>query len=67
MAVEIDRSGPERWRYRCPRGHINWEQHGDTITCVSCPRGWVPGSVSYDSIFDYKTGEEIDVEEVRVA
>jgi len=64
MAVTIDRDGADAYRYACPRGHINWELHGDTIACRSCPHGRLPGSVSYSVLIDQKTGDEVDVEEV---
>ncbi len=66
MAVAIDRGGSDKWRYTCPRGHIYWKQHGDTIACSSCPHSKIPGSVRYDVIRDQKTGELLDVGEVRV-
>ncbi|GAB7010430.1 hypothetical protein [Halorubrum trueperi] len=64
MAVEIDRSGTNKWRYRCPRGHTNFEVWGDTIACVSCPMRTIPGSVTYETIIDKKTGRELTVSEV---
>ncbi len=66
MAVAIDRSGTDKWRYTCPRGHTNWELCDSVIVCQSCPHGRIPGSVSYTVVVDRKTDTEVDVDEVRL-
>ena len=66
MPVAIDRGGADKWRYACPQGHTNWELLEDTVVCRSCPHGRMLGSLSYSVLIDRKTGEEIDVGEVRL-
>jgi len=37
--VTIDRSqASQRWRYRCPRGHINWDRTNNHLWCQGCRR-----------------------------
>ncbi|WP_434521319.1 hypothetical protein [Halorubrum sp. AS12] len=68
MPVEIDRSvAGEKYRYACPRGHTDWTLRDGVIACSSCPHWRLPGEVEYDMLIDQRTGQEIDVEEVRVA
>ncbi len=52
--VELD-----SWRYRCPRGHTDFDVEHGAIYCHSCnARGWP----SYHRrVRDEKTGEEIDL------
>ena len=66
MAVVIERDGVDAYRYACPEGHTNWYLRSGAAVCDSCPHSRAPGSVRYDTLIDQKTGEEIDVEEVRL-
>jgi len=48
----------DRRRYRCPRGHANWEPTNGSFYCESCARR---GDVdpAYTRLIDHKTREEI--------
>ncbi|GAA0539442.1 hypothetical protein ABNG02_15845 [Halorubrum ejinorense] len=67
MPVEIDRSGPGRWRYTCPRGHIRWKHREESFWCVPCDRTPEYESGRYYTIIDQKNRIELPFEEVRVA
>lgn len=36
--IEISRSGPERYRYTCPRGHSDWDRTNLHVWCRGCRR-----------------------------
>ena len=68
--VVIDRSNaPEKWRYTCPNGHIDWDRTNAHIWCRTCRSQYEAGEdvdPEHWGIVDQKTGDEIDWKNVRV-
>lgn len=67
--VEIDREGPDRYRWRCPRGHVNWDRTNNHIWCQQCRRQAEAGEdvdPEWFEIVDEKTGEEIPWSAIEV-
>lgn len=36
--VRIDRTPPEKYRWRCPNGHVDWDRTNNHIWCPGCAR-----------------------------
>lgn len=55
----------DRWRFRCPAGHRNWEATNHHFFCQSCARSH---DSEHDPVFEHlrdaKTGELIEREEI---
>ena len=68
--VEIDRTNAsERWRYRCPRGHVNWDRTNNHIWCQGCRRQHEAGEdvdPEWYELVDAKTGERVPWSAVEV-
>lgn len=68
--VIVDKgSEPERWRYRCPRGHTDWEpwnSHGWCRSCARQSRHQPDVDPEIYEIVDDATGESIAWSRVRV-
>jgi hypothetical protein len=67
--VEISRSGASRYRYRCPRGHIDWDRTNAHIWCRGCRRQADAGEAvdpEWWEIHDKRTSERIPWSAVRV-
>lgn len=68
--VEIDRSDHvERYRWRCPNGHIDWDRTNNHIWCRGCLRQHEAGEdvdPEHYAVVDAKTGEEISWSAVEV-
>ncbi|MFC7044604.1 hypothetical protein ACFQH6_03505 [Halobacteriaceae archaeon GCM10025711] len=59
MGVTIDLGEQtERWRYRCPHGHWNWEVMDSAFYCQSCARR-TSGDGVFDELHDGVTNEWI--------
>lgn len=67
--VEIDRSGPDKWRYRCPQGHTTWAPTNSHAWCKQC-RAQAEAGEDVDpewyELLDVKTGETIDYARVEL-
>ena len=61
--TEIDRSNDaERWRYRCPRGHVNWSPTNNHVWCQGCRRQAEAGEdvdPEWWELVDAKTDERL--------
>lgn len=62
--VTIDRTDPvQRYRYRCPRGHIDWDATNNHVWCRGCRRRYEAGDSDADPehwhVVDEKSGEKI--------
>jgi len=68
--VVIDRTvEAERWRYRCPRGHVNWDRTNSHLWCQGCRRQAEAGDdvdPEWYEIVDEQTGEKIPWSAVEV-
>lgn len=68
--IKIDRSNPaERWRYRCPRGHTNWESTNNHFWCQGCRRQADAGldvDPEWYELHDSKRDETIASNSVKV-
>jgi hypothetical protein len=59
----------DRWRYRCPRGHVDWSRTNNHIWCKGCRRQADAGEdvdPEHYEIVDAKTDEEIPWSAVEV-
>lgn len=55
----------DRWRFRCPAGHRNWEATNQHYFCQSCARSDDPDHEPvFDELRDAKTGELIARDEI---
>lgn len=60
---------PGRWRWGCPRDHVDWIGCDDHIYCRGCQRLQNSGEEidpRWETILDRRTGEELDFERVEV-
>lgn len=60
--VTISTKGHEKWRYRCPQGHCNWDRtnnHGWCPECAAAAAQGVDVDPEFWFVVDQKTGEEI--------
>lgn len=72
--IEINtRYAAERWRYVCPRGHIDWRPAPDGFVCEACEEGGENGNGTADgansrfaALLDRRSGEHIPRERIRV-
>lgn len=67
--VEISRSGPERYRYRCPNGHVDWDRTNLHVWCRGCLRQAENGDdidPEHWEIYDAKLDEPIPWSRVQV-
>jgi len=63
--IEIDtRYAAERWRYICPKGHVDWKVSGPEFYCDSCAETY--GDGFFDELTDRRSAESIPRERVRV-
>lgn len=56
----------DRWRYRCPRGHVGWEPTNNHFWCAQCARQHDDVDPEFDVLHDEKTGTEYARDEVRL-
>jgi hypothetical protein len=65
--IKID-DEEDRWRYRCPAGHSDFEPTNDHFWCRSCARS---NDDDHDPVFeelrDAKTGDLLEREDVTLA
>lgn len=55
----------DKWRYRCPNGHVSWEASANRFFCHECAyRNW-PDNGSFETLVDSVTGEAIPREAFR--
>lgn len=68
--VVIDRrDDADRWRYRCPRGHTNWDRTNNHIWCRGCRRQVEAGEdvdPEWYKLVDEQSGETIPWSAVEV-
>ena len=68
--VTIDRSNAsDRWRWRCPNGHVDWDRTNNHIWCKGCRRQYEAGDdvdVEHYEIHDAQTGELVPWSAVEV-
>lgn len=57
----------QRWRYRCPRGHSQYEPTNRHWWCAECASSPDPDvDPEFTDLVDKKTGETYERDEVRV-
>lgn len=57
----------QRWRYRCPRGHTQFEPSNHHWYCAECATSPDPEiDPEFTKLVDKKTGESYERDEVRV-
>lgn len=67
--VRISRDGPERYRWLCPNGHLDWSRTNSHIWCRGCRRASERGrdvDPEHYHIVDAKTDREIDWDAVVI-
>lgn len=60
--VIVDRRGPERYRWRCPNGHVDWSRTNNHLWCSACSRQSEQGADIHPEhweVHDQKNGETI--------
>ena len=55
----------DRWEWRCPRGHAQWEPTNFHFFCATCSRH-PDADPSFDELVSAKTGERVAREDVRL-
>lgn len=55
----------EKWRYRCPNGHANWDTTNSHIWCPSCSRQH-DADPEHFQLLDRKTGREVSRDEIQL-
>lgn len=64
--IEIDvRYAAERWRYVCPRGHIDWRPTPTGFRCLACEE--FGKESTFAALIDRRAGERIPRRLVRIA
>ena len=57
IRIETD-DATQRWRFRCPAGHVNWEATNQHFWCRECARSLDDGhEPEFDELRDVKTGD----------
>lgn len=56
----------QRWRYRCPRGHSQFEPTNHHWWCAACASSHEDIDPEFTQLVDKKTGESYERDEVRV-
>ncbi|UIO98920.1 hypothetical protein Hbl1158_10275 [Halobaculum sp. CBA1158] len=67
--VTISRRPPEKYRWRCPGGHVVWDRTNNHIWCPACRREAEQGrdiDPEHYHIVDDVTGREIAWEDIIV-
>jgi hypothetical protein len=67
--VEISRRHAERYRWRCPHGHVDWDRTNNHLWCAGCRRQCEAGDdvdPEHYYILDMKNDELIAWENVRL-
>lgn len=60
--VRVRRHGAERYRWRCPRGHVDWDRTNSHVWCRSCRREAEQGAdvdPEWHEIVDARANETI--------
>lgn len=52
-------------RLRCPAGHSGWEPINGHFWCPACEQGDWGREASFERVYDAKTGEQLDREDVE--
>ncbi|WP_373190087.1 hypothetical protein [Halolamina sp.] len=64
--VELDDES-DRWRYRCPNGHTDWEPTNHHFWCASCARTLSDQvDPEFKQLHDKREGRTLEREEVRL-
>lgn len=56
----------QRWRYRCPRGHTQFQPTNHHWYCVECARRHDDVDPEFTELVDKRTGEVYERDEVKV-
>lgn len=56
----------QRWRYRCPRGHTQFQPTNHHWYCVECARSHNDVDPEFTELVDKQTGEVYERDEVEV-
>lgn len=56
----------QRWRYRCPRGHTQFQPTNYHWYCVECARSHNDVDPEFDELVDKQTGEVYERDEVEI-
>lgn len=49
----------DRWEWRCPNGHTQWEPTNHHWWCAACARSW-EGDGVFHELVSVKTGEAVE-------
>ncbi|MCG1002854.1 MULTISPECIES: hypothetical protein [Halobacterium] len=56
----------QRWRYRCPRGHSQFEPTNHHWYCTACARSHDDVDPEFTELVDKQTGEVYERDEVNI-
>lgn len=63
--IEIDvRFAADRWRYVCPRGHIDWRPTAVGFECHACEE--FCGESEFVALIDRRSGERLERRRIRI-
>lgn len=69
--VMIDTSDElDRWKWRCPAGHTNWEPTNEHFYCAQCARQAEQGAdvePEFDQLRNARTNELRERDEIEIA
>lgn len=64
--LELDTDDPiQRWRYRCPRGHSQYEPTNHHWWCQRCAQAW-DVDPEFTQLVDKVTGDTYERDEVTI-
>ena len=65
--LSIDTDDPtQRWRYRCPRGHSQFEPTNHHWYCVECAQSHEDWDPEFTQLVDKRTGDVYERDEVNI-
>jgi hypothetical protein len=59
----------DRWRFRCPQGHANWEPTNHHYWCQACSRAARHDETidpTFEQLLDKRTGDRLARDEVTI-
>lgn len=67
IRITIDTEDPvQRWRFRCPQGHTQWEPTNFHWWCAECARNHQQIDPEFTKLVDKKTGKVYARDEVLI-
>ncbi|MFB6161995.1 MAG: hypothetical protein ABEJ86_00940 [Halococcoides sp.] len=64
LSVDIE-SRADRWRFRCPEGHVSWEPTNDHFWCARCASD-PNAEAAFDALYDKRQDRWLERDQVRL-